>query len=134
MTQKEINPYDYSYNQEATWTIPAQAGLMIIDYMNQVIASQPTTGALMLYPKSSEEIKDAQGKVVDVNIQWEEHTMESFFATASQENGAIPFMTSISFKAEQIKQSLTLFHLENIKNGTAKKITDLKEQDALSKL
>lgn len=134
MTQQEINPYEYSYLEGSTWSIPAQAGLMIIDYMNQVIASQPNMGALMMYPKSSEEIRDKEGKLIGVDIDWAEHTAESFFSTAEQEKGAIPFMTSIAFKAEQIKQSLTAFHLENIKNGVALKTSEIKEQDALSKL
>lgn len=134
MTEQQINPYDYSYKPESNWTIPAQSGLMVIDFLNEIIASQPNVGALMAYPKSSEEIKDKDGRVIDVNIEWVDHTPESFFATAGQENGAVPFMTSIAFKAEQLKHSYGLLHLENIKNGVAVKTVELKEQNALSKL
>lgn len=132
--KQQINPYDYSYEQDSNWIIPAHSGLMLIDFMNEVIASQPNLGALLVYPKTTEEIKDKEGKVIGVNIDWEDHNADSFFTTASQENGAVPFMTSLAFKAEQVKQSLGHIHLENIKRGVAKKITDLQEKDVLSKL
>lgn len=132
--KQTVDPYKFGYDDDQNWIIPAKAGLMMIDFMNEVVASQPNIGALLVYPKKVEEIKDEQGNIIFTDIEWEEHNASSFFATASQQNGAVPFMTSIAFKAEQLKQSLGLIHAENIKKGIAKPVEQLKSEDALSKL
>jgi len=132
--KEQMNPYDYAYEKDQVWMIDATACLMMIDFMNEVIESQPNIGALLVYPKTTEEIKDKEGKVVGVNIEWADHNANSFFTTASQENGSVPFMTALAYKAEQIKQSLGLIHAQNIQKGVAKKLTELKQQDGLSNI
>lgn len=144
--KKQVDPYKYGYDKDSNWIIPAEAGLMEIDFMNEIVASQPNVGALMMYPKSTEEIKDEDGNLVYVKITWAEHTPTSFFNTASMGGivikedgteevlGGIPFMTSLAYKAEQLKHSLTAIHLDNINRGVAKPLEELKEKDVLQKL
>lgn len=134
MEKEQINPYDYTYEKDQVWMIDATACLMMIDFMNEVVASQPNMGALLVYPKKTDIVTDKDGKVIDVNVEWEEHNANSFFLSASKENGAVPFMTSLAYKAEQIKHALGLIHADNIKKNIAKKITELQEKDALSNI
>lgn len=128
MEIKEIYKYGYKPSQEVL--VPADFILGIINFCERVEDSQPQLGALLTYPKSVKEIKDDDGNLLKVDIDWEEHTYNSFFNTAFDKNGGQPIVTDLSMFALQTKNALLEIHKENIKNGVAIK---LEKEDGDSK-
>jgi hypothetical protein len=116
-----VNPYEYSYEQDQLISINANAVTVIMQFLQQVIEKEPSVGALRVYPKKVDEIKDEDGNLLKVTIDWAEHTANSFFFTAAEENGAVPITTEISLKANQLLFALTQIHQDNINKGIAKK-------------
>ena len=82
----------------------------------------------MVYPKKVEEIKDDKGNLQKVDIEWAEHTPNSFFMTAVDQEGALPIMTSVALKANQLLYSLTKLHEQNINKGYAKKVEEIDDK------
>ena len=132
--EKEINTYEYGYTQDQEISINAIAVLAMIDLLAEVTATQPNMFASLVYADKVDEVKDKDGNLIMVNTEWKEHTPDSFFMTAVQESGAQPGMTQLALKCEQMRFALSSVHMKNIKEGIAKKVTDLNKEDALSKL
>ena len=94
MTEKtKVNPYEYVYDNEQVIAINANALLSFMSFCDMVIQREPNMGALLVYPKNVNEIKDAEGNLIKVDIDWAEHTPNSFFLTASEESGGVPLLT-----------------------------------------
>lgn len=132
--KEEINTYEYGYTQSQEVMLNAIGFLAMIDLLNEVMASQPHVFTPLVYADKTEEVKDEQGNLVLINSTWKEHNANSFHLSAVQEGGAIPGMTPLAFKCSQIVHALETIHRQNIEKGIATKITDLQEQDVLSKL
>ena len=132
--EKEINSYEYAYAPEQEILLNGIAVLAMIDLLSEVISTQPNMFASLVYPGKTEEVTDKDGKLIAVNTEWKEHTPNSFFTTAVQEGGALPGMTALSLKCEQMKFALQSQHLKNIETGVAKKVTDLQKEDVLSNI
>lgn len=117
----KVNPYEYVYDNDQVIAINANALLSFMSFCDMVIQREPNMGALLVYPKKTEEVKDDKGNLVKVNIDWEEHNPNSFFFTASDEDGGVPIMTDVALRANQLLYGLTKIHEENINKGVAKK-------------
>ena len=120
-TTEQINPYEYVYDNDQVIAINANALLSFMSFCDMVIQREPNIGALLVYPKNVNEIKDAEGNLIKVDIDWEEHNPNSFFFTASDEAGGVPIMTDVALRANQLLYGLTKIHEENINKGIAKK-------------
>jgi len=132
--KEEINSYDYGYEKDQVVMLNAIGLLAMIDLLNEVVATQPRLFSPLMYAEKTEEIKDDKGNVIAVNTDWKEHNPNSFFMSAVQENGAVPGLTPIAFKCEQMRFALESIHKQNIEKGIAKKITELEEKNALSNI
>ena len=132
--EKEINSYEYGYAPEQEILLNGIAVLAMIDLLSEVVSTQPNMFASLVYPSKTEEVTDKDGKLMMVNTEWKEHTPDSFFTTAVQEGGALPGMTALALKCEQLRYALNTVHLQNIKSGLAKKVTDLQKEDVLSNI
>lgn len=122
---EQINPYEYGYESDQVISLNAGALIQIMGFLEQVIEKEPSIAALRVYPKKVDEIKDADGNLIKVNIDWAEHNANSFFFTAAEQLGAVPVMTEIALKANQFLFALTKIHQDNINKGVAKKLEDL---------
>lgn len=117
----KVNPYEYVYDNDQVIAINANALLSFMSFCEMVIQREPNIGALLVYPKRTEEVKDDKGNLVKVNIDWAEHTPNSFFLTASEESGGVPILTDLALRGNQLLYGLTKIHEENINKGIAKK-------------
>ena len=117
----KVNPYEYVYDNDQVIAINANALLSFMSFCDMVIQREPNIGALLVYPKKTEEVKDDKGTLVKVNIDWAEHTPNSFFLTASEESGGVPILTELALRGNQLLYGLTKIHEENINKGIAKK-------------
>ena len=131
---EEINSYEYSYERDHQTSINSFAILGMIDLLQEVIESQPTMFAPMMYAEKTEEVKNDNGDVLYVNTTWKEHTSDSFFQTANTNDGGIPGLTPLSFKANQMMYALQMVHRQNIEKGEAKRIEELAKEEALNAL
>ena len=117
----KVNPYEYVYDNDQVIAINANALLSFMSFCDMVIQREPNIGALLVYPKNVNEIKDAEGNLIKVDIDWAEHTPNSFFLTASEESGGVPILTDLALRGNQLLYGLTKIHEENINKGIAKK-------------
>lgn len=117
----KVNPYEYVYDNDQVIAINANALLSFMSFCDMVIQREPNMGALLVYPKSVDEVKDAEGNLIKVEIGWAEHTPNSFFLTASEEAGGVPILTDLALRGNQLLYGLTKIHEENINKGIAKK-------------
>lgn len=120
-----VDPFSYGYEQDQVTAINANSILNVMSFLEQVIATQPKMGALLQYPRKVDEVKDKDGNLIKVNVDWQDHTKDSFFYTAADINGAVPIMTDLSLKAHQLLYAYSQIHQSNINNKIAKKIEDL---------
>ena len=132
---EQVIPQDYGYTKGQSILIDAETTLQMIDFFGRIIReSPPTMFAPMQYANKTELQKNKEGEVMFVETDWENYSMEAFFASMASPKGGVLGMADIPFRALQFQRFLELNHLENIRIGASKKITDLQEQDALSKL
>lgn len=117
MEIEELLQYGYKPGQEVL--VPADFLLGIINFCERVEASQPQLAALLTYPKNVKEIKNDKGDVVKVDIEWVEHSPNSFFNTGFDSNGAVPIVTDLAMYALQTKNALLEMHKKNIENKVA---------------
>ena len=117
MEIEELLQYGYKPGQEVL--VPADFLLGLINFCERVELSQPQLGAILSYPKSVREIKNDKGEIVKVDIDWAEHSPNSFFNTAFDEKGAIPIVTDLAMYALQTKNALFEMHKKNIENKVA---------------
>lgn len=122
--QEIINPFDYSYDKDQLVGINANGILSLMSFLEQVIEKEPKVAALLVYPGQTTEIKDDEGKLVKVEVDWKDHNADSFFFTAADTDGGVPIMTELAMKASQLLRAFTLIHQENINNKIAKKNED----------
>jgi hypothetical protein len=122
--KEKVNPYEFIYEKEQVIGINANALLSFMSFLEMVIDKEPNIGALLVYPKAVKEIKDDKDELLKVDIEWKEHNPNSFFFTASEETGAVPIMTDMALRANQLLYGLTKIHEENINKGIAKKQDD----------
>lgn len=127
--KEKVNPYDYTYEDADVTAINSNALLSIMSFLEMVIDREPGIGALLVYPKKVNELKGEDGELLKVYIEWEEHSPNSFFFTASDNDGGVPMMTELALRANQLLYGLTKIHEDNINRGAAKKI-DHAERDA----
>lgn len=125
-----VNPLDYVYDDDQVVGINGNALLSIMNLLYQVVEEQPKVATLLQYPKSVNEMRDEKGELLKVDIQWEDHTPNSFFFTAADDNGGVPVMTELAFKSQQIIYGLSKMHEKNINSNIAKKKTDLDAKKA----
>lgn len=111
-----VDPFSYGYEQDQLTTINANSILNFMAFLEQVIATQPKLGALLQYPGKVDEVKDKDGNLIKVDIDWKDHTKDSFFYTAASESGGVSIMTDISLKAHQLLYGLSQLHQSNINN------------------
>ena len=80
LADHEINLKEYVYSTEDKVEIPAKLIEGLIDVLGQVRDSETSYGLLSSFPKSSKEIKDENGRLIDVEIKWEDYpNPESYF-------------------------------------------------------
>tara|TARA_R110000782_G_scaffold201763_1_gene290382 strand:+ start:221 stop:634 length:414 start_codon:yes stop_codon:yes gene_type:complete len=132
--KEQVNPYEYGYSKDQVVMLNGQGLMAMMDLLNEVVETQPRVFAPLTYAESTEEVRAENGDVLMVKTNWKEHTPQSFFLTAAQDNGGVPGMTALGLKATQMLHALTSIHEDNINRNVAKKYEDLKEEDALSKL
>jgi hypothetical protein len=123
-----VNPFDYVYDNNHLTGINSNAILSIMSFLHMVIDKEPKIGALLVYPKKVEEIKDDKGELQKVSIEWAEHTPNSFFLTAVESEGSVPIITDLALRAEQLLYGLTQIHQDNINKGVAKKQEDINDK------
>lgn len=128
MSEKKqiVNPMEYVYDNDHVTGVNSNALLSMMVFLQEVIEKEPNIGALMVYPKKVDEIKDDKGELIKVSIEWEEHNPNSFFFTAFEQDGFVPVMTDTCMKANQLLYGLTKIHEDNINRGVAKKQDDKK--------
>ena len=128
--EKEVvNPYNYSYDKDQVISLNANAILSFMSFLEEVIEKEPKVAALTVYPGQTTEIKDDEGKLVKVEIDWKDHNSDSFFFTAADNNGGVPIMTQTAMKASQLLRAFTLLHQDNINRKIAKKVEDRKTEE-----
>lgn len=120
-----VNPFDYTYDRDQLITINANALLSFMSFLEEVVEKEPKFAALSVYPGKTTELKDENGELVRVDIEWKDHNSNSFFLTAADKNGGVPIMTNIALKGNQLLYGLTQIHQENINNKVAKKKEDI---------
>ena len=122
--EKEVaNPFEYIYDKDQLVGIDGNGILSLMSFLEQVIEKEPKVAALLVYPGQTTEIKDEEGKLVKVEVDWKDHNADSFFFTAADERGGVPIMTELAMKASQLLRAFTLIHQENINRKIAKKQT-----------
>ena len=60
----KVNPYEYVYDNDQVIAINANALLSFMSFCDMVIQREPNIGALLVYPKNVNEIKDAEGNLI----------------------------------------------------------------------
>src|SRR6187402_3242297 len=121
------NPFEeYGYKKNQEIFVDAEFILGVLNFCQRVQASQPKVAALMQYPKKVNEVRDKNGDLLRVDIEWEDHTAKSFANTAFTESGGVPIVPDLAMYAVQIQETLLKLHLDNINNGVAIKL----KQDA----
>lgn len=123
----EQDPFEtHGYKQGQEVLVDAEFLVGVLAFCRRVQDSQPKVAALLQYPKVVNVIKDKKNKeVLRVDIDWENHSKNSFANTAFTETGGVPIITDLGMYALQIENALTAKHLENINSGVALKL----EQD-----
>lgn len=116
----------HGYTQGQQITVGADFIIGVVDFCRKVKNSQPDIAALLQYPKKVNEIKNDKGEVERVDIEWADHSRQSFANTAFSENGGVPIVTDLSLFAYQIENALLQLHIDNINNGVAKTAEELK--------
>lgn len=124
---EQVNPYEYAYDKDQIIPINANALINFMVFLEEVIEREPKMGALLVYPEKVDKITDKEGKLIKTDIEWKEHTQDSFFFTAADDNGGVPMMTSTALKANQFLYALTQIHQDNINKKIAKKRTEVNE-------
>lgn len=119
--QDPFETYGYKAGQEVL--IDAEFLVGVLAFCRRVQDSQPKVAALLQYPKTVNVIKDKKSEeVVRVDIDWENHSKNSFANTAFTEVGGVPIITDLGMYALQIENAITAKHLDNINNGVALKV------------
>ena len=132
MTEEKnlVDPKEYGYSPDQVCMIPAH---LLTDFMNvfqDVIASQPTMGALYVYPESVENISDDSGNLIESRVNWkpfDENTGAQAFFKASET--PLPVTTRLGVLSERAYFTLLRIHQDNINKGIAKKVEDLEKED-----
>lgn len=128
-TQPEItNPFEYRYQPNDMVQIPANTILNLLFFCEKVIASQPNIAVPYCYPTDVKEKKDKEGKLVKVDVKWEQYPAVELFLNTI--NNPIPVATEVSIIAEQVSYTFLNLHLENIEKGIAKKLGELTKEAA----
>lgn len=112
----------HGYKQGQEILISAEFLVGVVAFCRKVQESQPQIGALLQYPRDVKVIKSKEDeRVLRVDIDWENHSKESFANTSFSENGGVPIVTDLAMHAIQIENVLVDVHLDNINNGIAVK-------------
>lgn len=123
---EQIDPKQYGYKEDQMTLIPAHYLTDLMNILQDVIESQPTIGALYVYPESVENIKDENGNLIESKVNWQpfdEHTGAQAFFKASAT--PLPLTTKIGVVSERAYMALLKIHESNINAGVAIKAEDL---------
>lgn len=124
------NPFEYEYSPNHTTEVPSNVLLNLLMYFAKVKASQPSMGILYTYPNSTNVIKDNEGNVVKVDVEWEmykENESGAYFANIENPQ---PIATELAILSDQLTYAISSLHQDNIEKGEAKKRGELtKEQE-----
>lgn len=115
----------HGYTKGQQLTVGADFIIGVVNFCRRVIDSQPNIAALTQYPKKVNEIRDEKGELVRVDIEWENHTKQSFANTAFSENGGVSIVPDLAVYAYQIENALLDMHIKNINDGVAKSVEEL---------
>jgi hypothetical protein len=132
---EQVVPQDYGYTQGQQIMIDGYTTLQLMDFLGRIIRENPPTMfAPMQYAETTQIQKNDKGEVSFVETDWKDYNMDAFFASMASPKGGVMGIADIPFRALQFQRYLELNHLENIRIGAAKKLTDIEEQNALDKL
>lgn len=115
--------HGYKQNQEIL--INAEFLLGVLTFCRRVQETQPKVAALLQYPKDVKLVTDKEtDEVVRADIEWVNHSRNSFANTAFTEQGGVPIVTDLAMYALQIENALIDTHIKNINEGVATKFEE----------
>ena len=112
-----INLLEYKYAQEDFVQIPGMALYELMLFAKAVAEAEERMGLCYSYPKKVKEIKD-KDFLTAVEATWEEYpTASSFYSQQPQ-----MYTSMLGAGANDLLLKIQNVHLQNIQNGTAKKL------------
>lgn len=122
LKDEEINLLEYIYDDGDTVQVPGRLVEGLIQTLRQVEQSETNQGFISAYPSTS-KIKKEEKNVISVDVQWENYpTAESYFSQQPQETKSM-----LGVMALDLLMLLQQIHLENIREGKAKKVGTLRK-------
>lgn len=128
MNEENIDYFSYSYEPTQNAEINGNALVMICHFLAEVIQKETEVFASFVYAKDIKEIKDADGKLLKIEYNWQEHNKDSFMMSAVDDGGSQLGLTPTGVKASQILSALLGVHAKNINSGLAKVKTELNDR------
>lgn len=125
--EEEIDYFGYEYQLGQEIKFEGNVMLLIAKFLTEVIQKETAVFAPFNYATNTQEIKDDEGNLIRVEADYKDHTKTSFMLTATSDNGAQLGLTHLGVKASQILSGLLGVHAQNIKNKTAKKQSEIKD-------